>query len=94
MKIRGGWAHVFVRNESPDSERQARNEVEKMNFLIHKKILENDSRVTPLSPMRIDAQSAFSRNPDKSIWVEIVAYESGENPKDLGDPFADEFYNN
>jgi hypothetical protein len=93
-KIHGGWAHVFVRNETEDSEQRARIEVEKMDFLIHKRI--HARLVTPerLSLLPKDIQSAFVKNPEEPIYIEIVAYQSGENPKDLGDPFEDEFYNN
>ena len=37
-KIRGGWAHVWVRNASDDAEQTARIEVEKMQFVVHKTI--------------------------------------------------------
>jgi hypothetical protein len=93
-KIRGGWAHVFVRDETEDSEQWARAEVEKMNFLIHKKV---DTRpFTPKALARLpkDIQSAFLQNPHEPIYVEVVAYKSGKDPKDLGSPFEDEFYSN
>jgi len=92
--IQGGWAHVIVRDNEPYPEQRAKIAVQNMQFLVHKLVFECDATPEFFEALPEDIKTALESHPDAPLWVEISAYQSGPEPKDLGNPFEDEFYNN